>query len=115
LPSIYWIICDLINADKSQNLLKEEGPTFSLDLSNSLNNGLDPNDGNILVEEITGKRVIIDTEHFPSMVGLKRSVKFTSYTHWYYTLSCMALDAQLFRYKSFRRNIQKMPSQVLKA
>jgi len=115
LPSIYWIICDEIVEDKTKNVLHEEYPTFALDLSNSLDNGLDPHDGNILIEKDTGTRVIIDTEHFPSMVGLKQRIKFTSYTHWYCTLSTMALEAQLFRHKHFRQSMQKTPSQVLAA
>lgn len=115
LPSIYWIICDEIEEDKTKDISIEEYPTFALDLSNSLDNGLDPHPGNILIEQKTGKLVIIDTEHFPSMVGLKQRIEFTSYTHWYYTLSSMALDAQLFRHKYFRRSMQRNPSQVLAA
>jgi len=115
LPSIYWIIADAIKEDKTRNIREEESPTFALDLSNDLDNGLDPNDGNILIEEKTGDRVIIDTEYFPSMVGLKKRTRFTSYTHWYCTLTGMALEAQFFRHKYFRRNLQRIPSQVLKA
>jgi len=113
LPSVYWIICDRIEEDKTKNVLHEEYPTFALDLSNSLDNRLDPHDGNILIENHTGKRVIIDTEHFPSMIGLRQRTKFNSYTHWYYTLSSMALEAQFFRHKHCRRNIQKNLSKVL--
>jgi hypothetical protein len=113
LPSIYWIICDEIKEDKSSDITQEESPTFALDLSNSIDNRLDPHGGNILIEEKTGSRVIIDTEHFPSMVGLKKRVKFTSYTHWYCTLGSMALEAQLLRHKYYRRNLQKNPTPVL--
>ena len=107
LPSIYWVICHKIKKDKDKDISKEEYPNFALDLSNDIDNGLDPHDGNILIEEGTGDRVIIDTEHFPSMVGLKNRVKFTSYTQWYCSLSAMALEAQFCRHKRCRRAIQK--------
>lgn len=108
LPSIYGIIADSINKASFNPIFKKD-PKFGLKLSYYLSSRLDPNFENFMYEKETGKIVIIDTEHFPSMVGLKNPTKFKSYTDWYLKLSLKCLVDRLTRHKRFRRKIQFEP------
>ncbi len=108
LPSIYGIIADAINKDEDKKVF-EDDPKFGLKLSYYLNSRLDPNFENFMKEKETGKIVIVDTEHFPSMVGLKQPVYFQSYSDWYLKLAFKCLSDRLTRHKQFRRSIQFKP------
>jgi len=108
LPSIYAIVADAINKDDEKEVFKTDSH-FGLKLSYYLDSRLDPNFENFMLEKETGKIVIVDTEHFPSMVGLKNPTKFNSYTDWYLKLAFKCLTDRLTRHKKFRRTIQFHP------
>lgn len=124
LPSIYGIIADSVGLKKGKNntsnkknseLLNSiiKDPQFSLKLSYYLKNRLDPHSDNFIVDE-ENKIVIVDTEHFPSMVGLTEPVFFQSYSHWYIYLSYKCFKDKFLRSKKARRDLLKNPSPIMK-
>ncbi len=83
-PSVYCIVADYIEIDKHKHqkyaswLNKK-----TMEIVNYLHYIIDPNEGNFLFEKGTNKIVIIDTEHFPTMIGLKKEMHATNYFSWY--------------------------------
>jgi hypothetical protein len=65
-----------------------------------------------MVERGTNKLVIIDTEHFPTLVGFKEKRSFKTYVRWYLGLAGKAAHAMYFRNKKERLLAQKTPSQL---
>lgn len=84
----------------------KENRKFALNFSYKLENRLDPHIDNFMIEKDTGKIVIIDTEHFPSMVGLKEVTHFKSYAQWYMKLAAKGVRDSFFRHKKLRRDHQ---------
>lgn len=102
LPSIYVIIADAIESDGCLRLWKKSNRKLALDVSNFLDSRLDPHIDNFVVEKDTGKIVIIDTEHFPSMVGLRKPCCLMSYCSYYFNLSIKYLRDKFCRSKRDR-------------
>lgn len=108
LPAIYGVVTDFIEEDKTINFKNYKG--FGLKLAHFLGNRVDPHIDNFMVEKGTGKIVIIDTEHFATMVGLKRPLRFRSYSAWYTKLSLKYLNNRYCRNKQERRQLQINPT-----
>jgi hypothetical protein len=106
IPGIYAIVADQIIATEDGTNFDNHRKKIALDLCNHLNMFIDPHLDNFFLEEGTGKIVIIDTEHFPTLVGLKEKISFTSYIDWYLGLSKKALHDIYFRLKSERKQAQ---------
>lgn len=106
LPSIYGIIADAINTRKNFSLLNKENRKLALELSFFLGSRIDPHIDNFMLEIETGKLIIVDTEHFPTMVGLKKPIYFRNYTSWYTQLSWKFFKDKFCRYKKLRRENQ---------
>lgn len=96
-PSIYAIICDEIVKEREFTLGNKEDRKTGLALARLFNNRLDPHICNFLIEKNTGKITFIDTEHFPSVVGIKGKFEFNSYTSWYVQLGGKCLKNALFK------------------
>lgn len=113
LPSVYAIVADAINGAKNFSLLNKENRQFALEISNYLDNRLDPHIDNFMLEKETGKAVLVDTEHFPTMVGLTEHGKYKNYLNWYSTLSFKCFQDKFCRSKKYRRDLQKNPHKFL--
>jgi len=109
IPGIYGLIVDAIDAERQFSLQSKEDREFCLHLSSYLGNCLDSHVDNLLVEKGTGKIVIIDTEHFPTMVGLKEPLIFESYPSWYLQLSKKCVMDNFMKDKGQRRAAQEHP------
>lgn len=107
LPSKYGIICDAIEAPKKLTVIKKKHRDECLQIAKFLEYNLDPHLPNFLPEKETGKLVIIDTEHFPGLTGLKRKLDARSYMGWYIKLSYKAFKDKYCRSKKARREMQK--------
>lgn len=107
LPSIYVIIADAIESDGCLKLWKKSNRTIALEISNFLDSCLDPHIDNFVVEKGTNKVVIIDTEHFPSMVGLKKPYHFHTYFSYYFNLTWKYMRDKFCRSKRDRIKAQK--------
>lgn len=113
LPSIYAIVCDAIESDGQWWLLKKKNRRIGLQLSQDVKNRLDPHIGNCVVEKSTGKIILVDTEHFPTMVGLTQPMRFKSYTSWYLKLTGKYLKDRYGRSKQKRRAIHDQESPLI--
>lgn len=112
IPGIYAIVADQIIATADGTSFDKHRKKIALDLCNHLNMFIDPHLDNFFLELGTNKMVIIDTEHFPTLVGLKEKISFTSYIDWYLGLSKKALCDIYFRLKSKRKRAQIEQSEL---
>ena len=83
-PSVYCIVADYIEMDKHKHhKYKSWLNKKTMEIVNYLHYIIDPHEGNFLFEKGSNKIVIIDTEHFPTMVGLKKEMHATNYFSWF--------------------------------
>jgi len=106
LPSVYALICDAIEADRSLRLLNKANRRLAMRLSRFLGVRVDPHIDNFMIETGTGLIVLVDTEHFPTMVGLREPLEFNNYGQWYTRLSCKCFQDMFCRSKKERKAIQ---------
>ncbi len=109
VPGIYALVTDEIQAERSFSIFKHEDRKTAIDLCNFLLCRIDPHIDNFMIEKETGKIVIIDTEHFPSLAGFKKRPRITSYTSWYLHLFTKCVKNLFFMTKRQRRNLQLHP------
>lgn len=109
-PAVYAVVADEIEIERSFSIFKKEDRQTAIDLSNFLLCRIDPHIDNFIIEKETGKIVIIDTEHFPSLVGFKKRPRITHYTSWYLHLATKYLKNRFFRTKRDRHNLQLHPT-----
>lgn len=105
LPSVYGIICDAIDSDGPWWLFNKKNRKIAICLSKLVGNRLDAHIDNFMIEKSTGKIVPVDSEHFPTMVGLTKPLKFKSYSSWYFQLTCKFMRDRYGRSKRKRRAI----------
>lgn len=109
-PSVYAVVADEIHVERKFSIFNREDRKTAIDLSNFLLCRVDPHIENFLIEKETGKIMIIDTEHFPSLVGFKKRPRITHYTSWYLHLLFKFIKDRFFRTKKERRNLQQHPT-----
>ena len=100
IPSIYGVICDFIIPHENQP--EKSLKRLSIEISNHLDFLLDPHEGNAVREKDTNKIVIIDTEHFSTMLGLKTKMYAKSYLNWLIQLSMKYVETKFCRNKKER-------------
>ncbi len=106
IPGVYCVIADEIKSERTFSLSNSEERTTALTLCNYLGQLIDAHISNFMLEKDTGKIAIVDTEHFPTIVGLKGPINFTSYFHWYTTLMQQCVEQMYCRTKKDRRDAQ---------
>lgn len=106
LPAVYGIVCDAIESDESFKILNKKHRKRALEFAHYLGIRVDPHIDNFMIEKGTGKLVLVDTEHFPTMVGLRQSFEFNSYLEWYTKLSWKGFFDCFGRTKSERKRLQ---------
>jgi hypothetical protein len=107
IPAIYAIICNEIEWERTFSMKNYEDRKEAISLSNFLSQRIDLHINNFVIERETGKLIIIDYEHFPSVVGIKETRRCSGYFQWYSTLVCKMLHDTLGRNKYQRRCIQQ--------
>jgi len=103
LPGIYGIVCDYIETDKK--IQQQEIHTLrqiSVDVGTYLHNIIDSHVDNFVPEKDSNKIVIIDTEHFPTMVGLDKEMSANGYIQWHLELAGKYVKIAFFRPKQKR-------------
>ncbi|MBV8661028.1 MAG: hypothetical protein JO129_02700 [Candidatus Dependentiae bacterium] len=103
LPGIYGIVCDFIETDKK--IQQQEIHTLrqiSIDVGTYLHNIIDSYVDNFVPEKNSNKIVIIDTEHFPTMVGLDKSMNANGYVQWWIELAGKYIKTAFLRSKQKR-------------
>jgi len=106
LPSTYAIICDAIDIDTSLDIFDTDHRKLGMELSHFLGVRIDPHITNFVIEKRTNKIIIVDTEHFPTMVGLREPLEFESYPEWYWQLMQKCFHDGFLRSKEKRLTIQ---------
>lgn len=109
IPSIYAVIADYIDVEKTLDLLSNQDRLTAMKLSNYLKQNIDPHINNYVIEKSTGLIVPLDTEHFLSMVGCESPPPCNGYVQWYMYLSCKMLYDTIGRTKNDRRYAQYKP------
>lgn len=107
LPSYYALIADAIEADTTFRILNSEDRKLALELSHFLGLRMDPHIDNFLHERGTGKIVLVDTEHFPTLAGIREPIKFNSYYDYFKQLTQKFCYDCLFRSKKHRQMAQR--------
>jgi len=110
IPGIYGIIADFIENEGGLSLMNAEDRKTALNLCNDLGMMIDPHIQNFFIERETKKLVIVDTEHFPTVVGFKEEKKFSNYLEWYLSLSAKCAKSLFFRTKDERKIAQAIRS-----
>lgn len=105
-PSVYGIICDAIDIERSFNVSNRTDRKIAMKLARFIGNKIDPHIDNFVIEKNTGKIAFIDTEHFASMVGLENPFDFNHYSSWYIWLGNKCVYNALFRNKAMRKELQ---------
>lgn len=79
IPAIYGIVADeIVCTDRLSKIRKEQGKNI-FKICQELHFAIDPNMKNFRIEQATGKLVLIDTEHFPSLLGLEKELHASNY------------------------------------
>ncbi len=101
IPGTYCIIADAIDLERSMTLVNAEDRIESMALCNTAKFIIDPHIDNFAIERNSKKIVIVDTEHFPTIVGFKKDVgNFSSQAAWYINLALEAANDIFLRDKS---------------
>jgi hypothetical protein len=106
LPSIYAIVCDAIDIETTLDIFDADHRKLGMELSHFLGVRIDPHITNFVIEKNTQKIIIVDTEHFPTMVGLREPLEFDSYPEWYLRLMQKCCNDGFLRSKQERLMIQ---------
>jgi hypothetical protein len=113
IPSIYAVIADAIVPDHHFRIFNREHREKALGFCHFVGIRVDPHINNFMIEQGTGRLILVDTEHFPSMVGLRESFSFESYTDWYFKLSCKGFIDCFGRTKDVRERIQSSDERLV--
>ena len=106
IPGIYCLIADAIESDRKFSIGNVNDRRQALALCNDMETLIDPHIKNFMVEKKTGTLTIVDSEHFPSAVGLKSRKRFKTYTQWYFHLMSKFFYDVCLRTKRERRLAQ---------
>jgi hypothetical protein len=103
LPSIYAIVADAIETDKEIPIDLKRKKRMVMQLCNDLHVYIDPHFNNYFFLQDKNlnkfKIVIVDTEHFPTMVGLKHKKHFRNHHSWYMYLASKCAHDMFFQTK----------------
>ncbi len=111
IPSIYCIVADAIEAERTLSLSNASDRKLALNLCNYLDQYIDSHIQNFMLEKQTQKIVIIDTEHFRSVVGFTGDQgTFNSYTQWYLHLAGKCAQDTFFTTKKDFKLLQQSES-----
>lgn len=110
LPSTYAVVADEITVDKKRTIFNQEHAQRCMKFCQYTHYRIDPHIKNFMVEKETGKLVLIDTENFRALVGLKDRFIVESYVSWYVRLSTKYLKDGFFRTKRDRLSAQRATS-----
>lgn len=115
LPSTYGIIADAIEAERRLSISSAQDRANALELCNYLDLYADPNISNFMIEKNSGKLVIVDTEHFPTIGGFKKKEVINTYFNYFTSLISKCGKAMFFSTKKERKLAYKQRSELMLA
>lgn len=107
-PAVYAVVVDAIDIERVFSLTSAQDRKVALSVSKYLNSFIDAHINNFVQERGTGKTIIIDTEHFPTVVGLRKELPGQGYVSWYGRLAFKRVKDTYCQTKYKRRNLQKL-------
>jgi hypothetical protein len=121
IPSTFCVIADAIDVREYHNLSQIQRNRIIMDFCHDIKFYIDPHHDNFVVvqaNKISASEMwIIDTEHFPSIVGIKKDITFKNHVNWYVYLAKKCFSDTFLRTKKQRKDIHtqinklKMPYQ----
>lgn len=92
IPSVYAIVADKIDfSDQTHLLTPQTKRQMIMQLCNDLEINIDPHAKNFaFVQDTISKQfkiILVDTEHFPTMVGITQKRHFRNHNEWYLYLA----------------------------
>lgn len=105
IPEIFALVTDAIECHDTLEITRKEKKATVINLCNDFDNFLDAHHDNFIFKrDNKGQCIItvIDTEHFPTMVGFKKKKLFKNYWQWYFYLFRHYVKKTLFRTKKER-------------
>jgi hypothetical protein len=113
-PGIFAIIADAVHDTKDCNISVQKKKELVMQLCNDVNLFIDPHFNNFMFTQNNQEPVImiIDTEHFPSFVGLKHKIVFHNHTEWLIYLISKAFYDIYLRSKKTRFVAQRTPYEL---
>jgi len=116
IPSVYGIVADYIEHDNRINMGHRRRKSIAMRLCNDLELCIDPHGDNFIFvlddETRQPKIAVIDTEHFPTIVGIKQKCGFRTHRHWIAFLVGKYVRDAYGRTKSMRRHAQIEPREL---
>ena len=115
LPGAYAIIADEMNMKHSLDMPTSEKKKIVIDLCNDVDIYMDPHYTNFTFMPHDSKPfniVIVDTEHFPTIVGFKKKKVFRNHSSWYQYLFGKYIKDAFFRTKDERIAAQTTPREL---
>lgn len=116
VPEIFGVIADLIDAKEHHNLSQIRRNRIIMDFCHDIKFYIDPHHDNFVVVQadkgVAHEMWIIDTEHFPSIVGIKKDVTFRNHVNWYVYLAKKCFSDTFLRTKKQRKEIHSQPHKL---
>jgi hypothetical protein len=111
IPGTYAIIADQLDTKEELNTLSPQDKSeLIMQLCMDLHLFVDPHADNFIIkynnENNNYSISIVDTEHFPSMVGLKEEPFFNNHVEWYIYLGAKFFQDAFLQTKNSRRQAQ---------
>lgn len=111
IPGVYAVIADEIDLEKNTiDLPHKTKSGMIMQLCNDLDMFIDPHEKNYVFtkDPETGKMeiIIVDTEHFPTMVGILNEKSFKNHSRWYAYLAGKCFHDMYFQTKQDLFNAQ---------
>ena len=111
MPSVYAIIADTIDTTEDAPLLSsQQRSELVMELAMDLRLFIDPHSDNFVFKhnkETNAYHIsIVDTEHFPSIVGLKEEPFFNNHLEWFLYLGAKYFQDAFLQTKNDRREAQ---------
>jgi hypothetical protein len=111
IPGVYAVMADEIDLEKNiVDLPHKKKSGMIMQLCNDLDMFIDPHEKNYVftTDPKTGKMniIIVDTEHFPTMVGILKEKSFKNHSRWYAYLAGKCLLDMYFQTKKDLFNAQ---------
>jgi len=95
IPGIYIIIADELKAnEKYQKVPLSESNEIIMKFCNDVHLIIDPHQDNFIIQKNNNGNVVIsimDTEHFPTLVGIPEDSTFVNHLQWYFSLAWKGL------------------------
>lgn len=96
IPGIYAIIADELKTQQQyQKVPSSKSNEIIMDFCNDVQLIIDPHSDNFIIQKDNNDSIIIsivDTEHFPTLVGISENSTFVNHVQWYCSLAWKALS-----------------------